>query len=256
MDTQNLPSPPARSFATAHHEQVLPMLTKPAAWAAADVNAPSDQPALPDHNASSPIETTNQPSYPGDQSSNSGNQNPNAVSKLRKPRKGNNASGGRSSLFWVHTDPQSASEGRREETLKRIRSHVMSEHNRKKRESTKRYSNKSWKHLAFQPVETTATAAAANNTATSTTKSKSPAGSSRATTRSQTSPVVDQSVETESPDAVQADNAGNVMVPAQPWGYLGQGAKDPFCMTHTPLSDRMFRHLQNCKLPSMTAIRM
>lgn len=36
-------------------------------------------------------------------------------------------------------------------------------------------------------------------------------------------------------------------VAAQPWTYLGQGAKDPFSMTHTQLSDRMFRHLQNCK---------
>lgn len=274
MDTQNLRQPPAeRSFAAGHHEQILPMLAKPAAWASAPpptsgtmaatattttgtaaVNPSSPFPnTSPGQNTPSPVEVEgNRPFYGGSSQQNQ-NPNPNGVTKLRKqqPRKGNNASGGRSSsLFWVHTDPQSASEGTREETLKRIRSHVMSEHNRKKRENTKRYTSKTWKHLAFQPVETTATAAAAN---TATTKSTSPAGSSRspnsATSRSQASPVVEEQ-ETESPDAVQADNTGSVMVPAQPWGYLGQGAKDPFCMTHTPLSDRMFRHLQNCKLPS------
>ncbi|KAI9376716.1 hypothetical protein BJX61DRAFT_530715 [Aspergillus egyptiacus] len=88
------------------------------------------------------------------------------MTKVRKPRKQGNASQGRSTLFWVHNDPQSVAEGTREETLKLIRSHVMSEHNRKKRlESNKRYKSKTWKHLAFQPVETTS---AASNTATST----------------------------------------------------------------------------------------
>ncbi|KAJ5137648.1 hypothetical protein N7526_003881 [Penicillium atrosanguineum] len=80
----------------------------------------------------------------------------NASSKVRKPRKSANAAAaGKSTLFWVHTDQESAAGGTKEETLKRIRSHVMSEHNRKKRlENTKRYKSKSFKHLAFQPPET------------------------------------------------------------------------------------------------------
>ncbi|KAL4804775.1 hypothetical protein BDV18DRAFT_142480 [Aspergillus unguis] len=95
--------------------------------------------------------------------------------KVRKPRKqGNNASqGGRpGTLFWVNNDQQSVAEGTREETLKMIRSHVMSEHNRKKRlESNKRVSDKgkSWKNLAFQPVETGTGTSAGPATATANT---------------------------------------------------------------------------------------
>lgn len=85
-------------------------------------------------------------------------------------RPGGGGGGDWSTLFWAHTDPQSALEGIREETLKRICSHVMSEHNyHKKRQDTKRHSTKTWKHLAFQPVETTAMAAASNNNNTTTT---------------------------------------------------------------------------------------
>ncbi|KAE8550565.1 hypothetical protein EYB25_006793 [Talaromyces marneffei] len=59
----------------------------------------------------------------------------------------------RSPLFWVNSDPQTVQKGSREETLKRIRSHVMSEHNRKKRlENTRRYNkSKTWKNLAYRP---------------------------------------------------------------------------------------------------------
>jgi hypothetical protein len=32
-----------------------------------------------------------------------------------------------------------------------------------------------------------------------------------------------------------------------PWDGLGQGGKDPFNTLHTPLSERMYRHLQHCK---------
>ena len=294
MDTQNLRQPPAeRSFAAGHHEQILPMLAKPAAWAsappptsatmattatatAAAVNQTSPFPnTSPGQNTPSPVEVEgNRPFYGGSSQQNQNpNQNPNGVTKLRKqqPRKGNNASGGRSSsLFWVHTDPQSASEGTREETLKRIRSHVMSEHNRKKRENTKRYTSKTWKHLAFQPVETTATAAAGNATTTNnttTTKSTSPpagplsrspvhSAASRST-KSPESPEIVKSEEPEtrqnefvaSPTGLETGSAG-IMTPVQnpqPWSYLGQGALDPFSMTHTPLSSRMLRHLQNCK---------
>ncbi|EED16352.1 hypothetical protein TSTA_014430 [Talaromyces stipitatus ATCC 10500] len=61
--------------------------------------------------------------------------------------------GSRSPLFWVNSDPQTVRKGSREETLKRIRSHVMSEHNRKKRlENTRRYNkSKTWKNLAYRP---------------------------------------------------------------------------------------------------------
>lgn len=104
----------------------------------------------------------------------SSHENPNSITELRsKSRRTNNApgwGGDWSTLFWAHTDPQSALEGIREETLKRICSHVMSEHNyHKKRQDTKRHSTKTWKHLAFQPVETTAMAAASNNNNTTTT---------------------------------------------------------------------------------------
>lgn len=58
---------------------------------------------------------------------------PIAPSKVRKARKANSASTGKPILFWVNTDQQSASVGINEETLKRIRSHVMLEHNRIKR---------------------------------------------------------------------------------------------------------------------------
>ncbi|OKL56599.1 hypothetical protein UA08_08174 [Talaromyces atroroseus] len=56
-------------------------------------------------------------------------------------------------LFWVNSDLQTVNGGSRQETLKRIRSHVMSEHNRKKRlENTRRYNrDKTWKNLAFRP---------------------------------------------------------------------------------------------------------
>lgn len=180
----------------------------------------------------------------------------NAMSRLRKPRKPNNANG-KSALFWVHMDPQSVSEGTREDTLKRIRSHVMSEHNRKKRlENTKRYKTKTWKHLAFQPVETAA--------------AKGQTGSSRInsfSTESPNSSSLKQDDDDQVTDAVGFPTHSSAAAGAEdhdveevvntlpmsaefPWTYLGAGAKDPFSMTHTPLSDRMWRHLQHCKLPT------
>ncbi|OJJ35589.1 hypothetical protein ASPWEDRAFT_109774 [Aspergillus wentii DTO 134E9] len=199
---------------------------------------------------------------PSSASDNRGDNGKNAASKNRKPRK-NNASGGKSSLFWVHTDPESVSGGSREETLKRIRSHVMSEHNRKKRlENTKRYKSKTWKHLAFQPVETTATAAA--NTTTPAGSKKSPASSgsrksSSPSSSSSASPLSSSSspqqykqnelAVTNAPSAV-----GNLSPPftqaaqpfpgASPWSYVGHNANDAFCTTHTQLSGRMLRHLE------------
>lgn len=207
-----------------------------------------------------------------------------ALSKLRKTRKTTNASNGRSTLFWVHTDPQSVSEGTREETLKRIRSHVMSEHNRKKRlENTKRYKSKTWKHLAFQPVETTSSnssSATAASAPAPSSASSSPAFEQNTTTSSPTIPSTqhDQRAEqehdqgqpqikeeegqfelavTKRNDNVESYGVGapsqtQSVDPEQsrsspPWDGLGQGGKDPFNTLHTPLSDRMYRHLQHCK---------
>ncbi|KAL4918974.1 hypothetical protein BDW62DRAFT_180231 [Aspergillus aurantiobrunneus] len=212
-----------------------------------------------------------------------------AVTKVRKPRKQGNASQGRSTLFWVHNDQQSVAEGTREETLKLIRSHVMSEHNRKKRlESNKRYKGKAWKHLAFQPVETTASSSA---TAVSSTTAAPPpvAESSRQNSRrpsrktshlshsssssspSKSPPPVSPSIKQEqdfqhadvgdeyptgSGDPV--DNYGvdlktqtlAVVQGPSPYTFIGQGTSDPFNTMHTPLSERMYRHLQHflCKL--------
>ncbi|KAG2419230.1 hypothetical protein HFD88_004025 [Aspergillus terreus] len=201
----------------------------------------------------------------------------NSVSKLRKPRKANNGPGGRSTLFWVHTDPQSVSEGTREETLKRIRSHVMSEHNRKKRmENTKRYNKgKTWKHLAFQPVETAASSAAAPTTSTTAPSHRSPSKTASPKSRisSDSSPSSSpEEVKRESPQqaiaavsdtrvvaypasVTTADGYGGsppfqpyVVETTQsmsPYAYLGPGGKDPFSVMHTPLTDRMMRHLQH-----------
>ncbi|PYH49056.1 uncharacterized protein BP01DRAFT_119931 [Aspergillus saccharolyticus JOP 1030-1] len=208
--------------------------------------------------------------------------NKNGVTKARKPRKTNNASGGRSTLFWVHTDPKSVSEGTREETLKRIRSHVMSEHNRKKRlENTKRHKSKTWKHLAFQPVETTASSSAAAAPSASqtnpspkqtvtessfgarnTSESPSPSSSSSASsspeqrhreepqnalvvTEASSYPVVTSAaVNTYSIDAPSSHEFSPVQL-ASPWTLVGQGGSDPFNTSHTVLSDRMSRHLQH-----------
>ncbi|OQD87255.1 hypothetical protein PENANT_c006G05815 [Penicillium antarcticum] len=75
----------------------------------------------------------------------------NAPAKVRKPRKANTNASGKSTLFWVNSDPQTAAEGTKEETLKSIRSHVMSEHNRKKRmESTKQYNKDKWRQTPYQ----------------------------------------------------------------------------------------------------------
>lgn len=130
----------------------------------------------------------------------------------------------------------------------------MSEHNRKKRENTKRYSSsKTWKHLAFQPVETTATAAAGSGNGSGGGKAsrsppargKSSPGAKRTSPTATAEKVDNPGVQDEVANVVVKD-IGDVMA-AQPWAYVGQGAKDPFSMTHTPLSDRMFHHLQNCK---------
>lgn len=210
------------------------------------------------------------------------NTGKNAVTKVRKPRKQGNASQGRSTLFWVHNDPQSVAEGTREETLKLIRSHVMSEHNRKKRlDTNKRSKSKAWKHLAFQPVETTASnsatagssATAAPSAAVSSSRQVSRRKSQKtarpaentSSSSSSKSPSPDEHIKKEEQDTadeeypmasgdpvdsygVDADSkALAVLQDPTPYTYIGQGTSDPFNTTHTPLSERMYRHLQHCK---------
>lgn len=316
MDARNSHhyQPTARSLAT-DHEHVLPVLSKPAAWASPTtavhpVTINNNTYQHPHHPYSYPIPTSSQPlAYgpvppPPQQSippapvhadaqtftteSTRQDVNRNGVTKPRKSRKSNNAAAGKSTLFWVHTDPQSVSEGTREETLKRIRSHVMSEHNRKKRlENTKRYKSKTWKHLAFQPVETTASsssAAAPSSSAPSAgsfpkpsvtesssfgtrivsdSPSSSPSSSSGSSSPEQRQKEVPQqelvvtdagsypSVSAETVDNYSVDTPSqNALAPVQsatPWAYLG-GATDPFNSMHTVMSDRMCRHLQHCRL--------
>jgi hypothetical protein len=162
------------------------------------------------------------------------------VPRARKPRKPNSA---KSPLFWVHMDQQSASEGSKEDTLKRIRSHVMSEHNRKKRlDSTKRYKGKAWKHLDFQPVETTAAVPGRVN---------SPRDSQDLSSVKRDAEDDDLSADAigfpASSAVAESRSVGAPATTASPWAYLGSGANDPFYMMHTPLSGRMFWHLQHCK---------
>jgi hypothetical protein len=335
MDAKNSHIQPTACSSASGHEQVLPMLVKPAAWdsTATTTNSTTSgatifnnynhphhhlqqqQPQLLHHHpaAASSAVTTTAPAIapsssalspnPGEaataasrstvsDSNNRQDVGKSAASKLRKPRKTNNASNGRSTLFWVHTDPQSVSEGTREETLKRIRSHVMSEHNRKKRlENTKRYKSKTWKHLAFQPVET-AGSNSSSTTAVSATAAAELSQSSSTLKLEPSSPTISSTQhhqhaeqehdrdhpqikeEEEHYDLVVAERtsfppsstpAGNVDsyrggTPSQtqtvgavqsrfsgPWDDLGQGGKDPFNTLHTPLSERMYRHLQHCK---------
>ncbi|EDP54067.1 hypothetical protein AFUB_021170 [Aspergillus fumigatus A1163] len=324
MDAKNPYTQPTACSPAGGHEQVLPMLGKPAAWDSAipttsntsggtifnNYNYPhhhhqQQQPQLVHHPfvAVSSAGTTTVPAVAPSSSSLSHNPDESvaaasrsadsdsknrqdvgkgALSKLRKTRKTTNASNGRSTLFWVHTDPQSVSEGTREETLKRIRSHVMSEHNRKKRlENTKRYKSKTWKHLAFQPVETTSSnssSATAASAPAPSSASSSPAFEQNTTTSSPTIPSTqhDQRAEqehdqgqpqikeeegqfelavTKRNDNVESYGVGapsqtQSVDPEQsrsspPWDGLGQGGKDPFNTLHTPLSDRMYRHLQH-----------
>ncbi|KKK23553.1 hypothetical protein ARAM_006166 [Aspergillus rambellii] len=154
----------------------------------------------------------------------------------------------------------------------------MSEHNRKKRlENTKRYKSKAWKHLAFQPVETTAsTAAAGSSSLTSSTRptQEPPSKSSRlhpnrpdsAEPSDSPSPGQLPLEENEGPSVTETTNyppvsAANVdgyaketapqsqaIAPIQtssPWAFLGPGMKDPFDTGHTQLSGRMYQHLQH-----------
>lgn len=277
------------------YEQTLPVLSRPPAAASstcteADPNlhtdpytttsmlshstttaAPPPQTTAP---TSAPNATTQQPTQtPTTTTTTTTTADRNAPSKVRKPRKVANASAGKSTLFWVHTDPDSAASGTKEETLKRIRSHVMSEHNRKKRlENTKKYKGKSWKHLAFQPPETIPGAAGpprppASTPSTSSSSSRwgshvseSPPSKQEivpTTTAVEYYPPATTATETWacqgwSEDAWDDGSYDKVVgYPTKasrysPWSYVGSGAHDPFNTGHTQLTDRMMRHLQNC----------
>ncbi|PKX98335.1 uncharacterized protein P174DRAFT_436736 [Aspergillus novofumigatus IBT 16806] len=324
MDAKNSNIQPTACSPAGGHEQVLPMLGKPAAWDStitttsttsggtifnnynhAHQHHQQQQPQLLHYHppAVSSAVTTTVPAIAPSSSSLSHNPDESAAaasrsadsdsknrqdvgkgapSKLRKTRKTTNVSNGRSTLFWVHTDPQSVSEGTREETLKRIRSHVMSEHNRKKRlENTKRYKSKTWKHLAFQPVETTSSNSSSTTAASASAPTSASSSSAFEQNTSTSSPAISSTQhhqqakqehdqgqpqikeEEEQFELVVTKRTGNVdsysvgtssqtqtvgrvqSRSSPPWDGLGHGGKDPFNTLHTPLSDRMYRHLQH-----------
>jgi hypothetical protein len=174
----------------------------------------------------------------------------------RKPRKASTAAG-RSTLFWVNSDPQSVKGGSREETLKRIRSHVMSEHNRKKRlENTRRYNkSKTWKNLAYRPQagHPSPTSSDSSNSKDSSDRDDSPSlspahSAERVTPSSETTPAYSpRGIINDLQAGYQTEDwdDGTAVVP---WSYVGQGMDDPFSATRVPLSNRQFEHLQFCKI--------
>ncbi|KAJ5919790.1 hypothetical protein N7454_009625 [Penicillium verhagenii] len=230
-------------------------------------DSPTTEPTAPplkQEPASAPISKT----PPTPVTNTTGDQN--ASSKVRKPRKATNTSG-KSTLFWVNTDPETASTGTKEETLKRIRSHVMSEHNRKKRlENTKRYKGKTFKHLPFNPPEQVPGGVGPPRPPV---LSPSPSSSIVSSNPSRKVSYEGEGEEETGQELVPATQIVGYHTPAtsaelwenssfdgtvnyqsrlestlavpQVWSLLGQGAYDPFDTGHTKLTDRMMRHLQN-----------
>jgi hypothetical protein len=244
------------------YQQTLPVLSRP--W-------PSDA-AHPDyvpddhHDDTRPIQPYQQPqaqvppipapapaSTPAPAPTPTPKPNRNAPAKVRKPRKANTNASGKSTLFWVNSDPQTAAEGTKEETLKRIRSHVMSEHNRKKRmESTKQYNKDKWKPT---PYQTPAGALVPTGTPRASISSSASLSGSHISDEQELEQV-------EMSNALVTTSAGYPVVPAASWdgesygevttypsiwSCVGQGANDPFNTGHTQLTDRMMRHLRVCK---------
>ncbi|CAG7924640.1 unnamed protein product [Penicillium olsonii] len=175
----------------------------------------------------------------------------NAASKVRKPRKTGNASAGKSTLFWVNSDAQTAAEGTKEETLKRIRSHVMSEHNRKKRiESTKQYNKSKWKQSPYEPPITETQALVPAGPAPSIITPPASLANSRMSEEQEldVEEIIPTSagyaeVSVPSWDGIGFDSSVAYPRPSA-WSYIGQGANDPFNTGHTQLTDRMMRHLR------------
>lgn len=188
-----------------------------------------------------------------------------------QPRKASS----RSPLFWVNADVQSVKGGSREATLKRIRSHVMSEHNRKKRlENTRRYSkNKTWKNLAFRPEPVikpnrssppTSLKSSPSSSSSSSSATSSPSGN--ASSKDSTSPESTQDLPTETASKLAVETAvvqtSSVQTPvievsrlvsmssSSPWLNLGASQNDPFHATQVPVSNTYFQHLHLCELLS------
>lgn len=191
-----------------------------------------------------------------------------AAPKLPRPRK--TGGYGRSTFFWVNANPQSVKGGSREEMLKRIRSHVMSEHNRKKRlENTRRYKSKAWKSLAYRPVDASAQSRLPTPPADSPprdmvcssesddTQASSPENSvdlwqptprTTSTTIASLSPHHEEEEEANGYGAefqvLNRQSSPESAVGIAPWSFVGQGVKDPFNSSQVQLTDRMFQHLQ------------
>ncbi|KAJ5184855.1 Protein of unknown function DUF3468 [Penicillium cf. griseofulvum] len=235
------------------YEQTLPVLSRPPAWA-----DPIHSPDAAIHfDPMHPVQTTSQTpiasalsTLPTPSTTALPTPPPTAPSRkttrVRKPRKNtNNGSAGKSTLFWVNSDQQTAATGTTDETLKRIRSHVMSEHNRKKRmESTEQYNKSKWKDSSYQPPTTNAGALVpAEPFRPCIHSSASLSGSQISNERE-----LDQAEEFATSTAVgyPATQAAtwNDCGFGSAWSYVGQGANDPFHTGHTQLTDRMMRHLR------------
>lgn len=178
--------------------------------------------------------------------------------------------GAQSPLFWVNSDPQTVRRGSKEETLKRIRSHVMSEHNRKKRlENTRRYNkSKGWKNLAFRPEPAptsklshalTASISAASVSSSSSSSSSPP--SDRSSSKGSSSPEekgysLKKSVakpvnrdwrpsNTSSSDITITQHRQLDRLPAKvPPLQVGTADADPFLAAQVQLSETQYQHLK------------
>lgn len=248
------------------YEQTLPVLSRPsaAAWTADPIHSPYAAPVHFDPNSVQTVTeapTAPPPPPPPPPPLPPTAPNRKTTTRVRKPRKPNNASTGKSTLFWVNSDQQTAAAGTTDETLKRIRSHVMSEHNRKKRmESTEQYNKSKWKHSSYQPPTTNPGALVpAQPTRPSISSSASLSGSQ--ISEEQELEQVDELVTSTAVgyptmQAASWDDSsfgGTMAYPAGPsaWSYVGQGANDPFNTEHTQLTDRMMRHLRVCECFSL-----
>ncbi|KAJ5834522.1 hypothetical protein N7447_000548 [Penicillium robsamsonii] len=247
MNTKDLPG----------YEQTLPVLSRPpAAWA-----DPIHSPYAAIHFDPIPVQpVTSQtplapPALPAPALPTPSSTAPSRkTTRVRKPRKNTNVSAGKSTLFWVNSDQQTAAAGTTDETLKRIRSHVMSEHNRKKRmESTEKYNKSKWKHAPYRPPTTNAGALVpAEPVRPSISSSASLSGSQISDEQEleQVEELVTSTAvgypATQTATWDDCDCGGTMVYPAGPsaWSYVGQGANDPFHTGHTQLTDRMMRHLR------------
>ncbi|CAI7587203.1 unnamed protein product [Penicillium glandicola] len=235
------------------YEQTLPVLSRPSGWAA----DPIQSYATPVHSDANihPVQTVNStppaplpPPPPPPPTAPSRK----TTTRVRKPRKNDNASTGKSTLFWVNSDQQTAAAGTTDETLKRIRSHVMSEHNRKKRmESTEQYNRSKRKQSSYQPPTKAGALVPTQHVRPSISSSASLSGSQISdeqeleqveglvTSKTVGYPATQASWDDCSFDGTMAYPAG-----LSAWSYVGQGANDPFNTGHTQLTDRMMRHLR------------